>query len=93
MMRRQESIGGFSAIIAVIGAAFLLIVVLAFTMSMSLSASRATSDQSRTLGAQYAAESGLSHAAIKLKIVDDMVRHQNLNLTGVTGQPPLFGQI
>lgn len=83
-MRPRHHTEGYTTVLAVLGAAFLLMVVLGFTMTMALSSMRTTSDQSRTLSAQYAAESGLNHAIPKLKILNAMLQGNNLSLTGVS---------
>ena len=80
MNNRSRATAGLSTIATTLGAAFLLAVVLAFTMIMSVSALRTTADGTRTLSAQYAAESGLSHGAAKLALVNQMIEPNSIKL-------------
>ena len=68
--RRQE---GFALIVVLLSATVLLVTLLAVTSTLALSSRRSTTDQRVTLQAQYAAESGLSHAQSKLSEIEAML--------------------
>ena len=76
---RHERTQGVSTVVVVLTSALLLATTVALTSQLALSARRNAASQQALLGAQYAAESGLARAALRLNAVQEAIRPQHLD--------------
>lgn len=85
---RRHADQGAALILVVLMTLLLLAGLLVTTMKLGLSSRQTTSDQARTLAAQYAAESSLAAARSRLRDIQDILSSNRINIQATFGLMP-----